>query len=156
MDGSFPRPLKNLPESSGCFPSMQYARVWAATQRQAYKMWVRTTQALCCQYFHLEKPRAHHKQILLASCPVRSDIAFQHHTKRLWSQVLVEHEGGAVQTLLQSTSHFLCPKSAPLTSRKDYSGEYTIYLIPCTVQPTQPWIDPGEKPLACTAHAPER
>ncbi|GAB1289869.1 Extracellular matrix organizing protein FRAS1 [Apodemus speciosus] len=39
---------------------------------------------------------------------------------------------------------------------KDYSGEYTIYLIPCTVQPTQPWVDPGEKSLACTAHAPER
>ncbi|VCW99041.1 unnamed protein product [Gulo gulo] len=41
-------------------------------------------------------------------------------------------------------------------NRKDYSGEYTIYLIPCTVQPTQPWVDPGDKPLACTAHAPER
>ncbi|KAG9480616.1 hypothetical protein GDO78_012204, partial [Eleutherodactylus coqui] len=41
-------------------------------------------------------------------------------------------------------------------SRKDYSGEYTIYLIPCTVQPTQSWIDPGDKPLTCTAHAPER
>jgi len=40
--------------------------------------------------------------------------------------------------------------------RKDYSGEYTILLIPCTVQPTQPWIEPGEKPLPCTAHAPER
>ncbi|XP_032739045.1 extracellular matrix protein FRAS1 [Lontra canadensis] len=41
-------------------------------------------------------------------------------------------------------------------NRKDYSGEYTIYLIPCTAQPTQPWVDPGDKPLACTAHAPER
>uniref|UniRef100_H3AFZ6 Fraser extracellular matrix complex subunit 1 n=1 Tax=Latimeria chalumnae TaxID=7897 RepID=H3AFZ6_LATCH len=41
-------------------------------------------------------------------------------------------------------------------NRKDYSGEYTIHLIPCTVQPTQPWIDPGDKPLTCTAHAPER
>ncbi|XP_077157208.1 extracellular matrix organizing protein FRAS1 isoform X3 [Paroedura picta] len=41
-------------------------------------------------------------------------------------------------------------------SRKDYSGEYTIYLIPCTVQPTQSWIDPGDKPFACTAHAPEK
>lgn len=40
--------------------------------------------------------------------------------------------------------------------RKDYSGEYTVLLIPCTVQPTQPWIDPGDKPLSCTAHAPER
>ncbi|KAJ6657516.1 hypothetical protein lerEdw1_002451 [Lerista edwardsae] len=39
---------------------------------------------------------------------------------------------------------------------KDYSGEYTIYLIPCTVQPTQSWVDPGEKPLPCTAHAPEK
>ncbi|XP_048099370.1 extracellular matrix protein FRAS1 [Alosa alosa] len=41
-------------------------------------------------------------------------------------------------------------------SRKDYSGEYTVLLIPCTVQPTQPWIDPGDKPLSCTAHAPEK
>uniref|UniRef100_A0AAY4BT87 VWFC domain-containing protein n=1 Tax=Denticeps clupeoides TaxID=299321 RepID=A0AAY4BT87_9TELE len=41
-------------------------------------------------------------------------------------------------------------------SRKDYSGEYTVFLIPCTVQPTQPWIDPGDKPLSCTAHAPEK
>lgn len=47
-------------------------------------------------------------------------------------------------------------QSALPVCRKDYSGEYTIYLIPCTVQPTQPWVDPGEKPLACTAHAPER
>ncbi|KFP28080.1 Extracellular matrix protein FRAS1, partial [Colius striatus] len=41
-------------------------------------------------------------------------------------------------------------------NRKDYSGEYTIFLIPCTVQPTQPWVEPGDKPLPCTAHAPER
>ncbi|KFO84606.1 Extracellular matrix protein FRAS1, partial [Buceros rhinoceros silvestris] len=41
-------------------------------------------------------------------------------------------------------------------NRKDYSGEYTIFLIPCTVQPTQPWTEPGDKPLPCTAHAPER
>ncbi|NXU54362.1 FRAS1 protein, partial [Turnix velox] len=41
-------------------------------------------------------------------------------------------------------------------NRKDYSGEYTIFLIPCTVQPTQAWVEPGEKPLPCTAHAPER
>ncbi|KAG7271527.1 hypothetical protein CRUP_007516 [Coryphaenoides rupestris] len=41
-------------------------------------------------------------------------------------------------------------------SRKDYSGEYTVLLVPCTVQPTQPWIDPGDKPLSCTAHAPEK
>uniref|UniRef100_A0A8C4Z636 Fraser extracellular matrix complex subunit 1 n=1 Tax=Gadus morhua TaxID=8049 RepID=A0A8C4Z636_GADMO len=41
-------------------------------------------------------------------------------------------------------------------SRKDYSGEYTVLLVPCTVQPTQPWIDPADKPLSCTAHAPEK
>ncbi|KFU86504.1 Extracellular matrix protein FRAS1, partial [Chaetura pelagica] len=41
-------------------------------------------------------------------------------------------------------------------NRKDYSGEYSIFLIPCTVQPTQPWMEPGDKPLPCTAHAPER
>uniref|UniRef100_S4RN57 Fraser extracellular matrix complex subunit 1 n=1 Tax=Petromyzon marinus TaxID=7757 RepID=S4RN57_PETMA len=41
-------------------------------------------------------------------------------------------------------------------NRKDYSGEYTVYLIPCTVQPTQPWLDPGSKALSCTAQAPEK
>uniref|UniRef100_A0A8C1KIC1 Fraser extracellular matrix complex subunit 1 n=1 Tax=Cyprinus carpio TaxID=7962 RepID=A0A8C1KIC1_CYPCA len=41
-------------------------------------------------------------------------------------------------------------------SRKDYSGEYTVFLIPCTVQPTQAWVDSGDKPLSCTAHAPEK
>ncbi|KAM6269950.1 LOW QUALITY PROTEIN: extracellular matrix organizing protein FRAS1 [Porphyrio hochstetteri] len=41
-------------------------------------------------------------------------------------------------------------------NRKDYSGEYSIFLIPCTVQPTQPWMEPGDKALPCTAHAPER
>ncbi|XP_058684631.1 extracellular matrix organizing protein FRAS1-like [Poecile atricapillus] len=41
-------------------------------------------------------------------------------------------------------------------NRKDYSGEYTMFPIPCTVQPTQPWAEPGAKPLPCTAHAPER
>jgi len=48
-------------------------------------------------------------------------------------------------------------KPLPLSpNRKDYSGEYTVFLVPCTVQPTQPWIDPGDKPLSCTAHAPEK
>ncbi|CAM4540352.1 unnamed protein product [Leuciscus chuanchicus] len=41
-------------------------------------------------------------------------------------------------------------------SRKDYSGEYTVFLIPCTVQPTQAWVDSGDKPLSCTAHAQEK
>lgn len=40
--------------------------------------------------------------------------------------------------------------------RKDYSGEYTIFLIPCTVKLTQSWTDPGDKPLSCTAQAPEK
>ncbi|XP_071256392.1 extracellular matrix organizing protein FRAS1-like [Salvelinus alpinus] len=47
-------------------------------------------------------------------------------------------------------------KATSSYSRKDYSGEYTVFLIPCTVQPTQPWTDPGDKPLSCTAHAPEK
>uniref|UniRef100_A0A672MQB1 Extracellular matrix protein FRAS1-like n=1 Tax=Sinocyclocheilus grahami TaxID=75366 RepID=A0A672MQB1_SINGR len=38
----------------------------------------------------------------------------------------------------------------------NYSGEYTVFLIPCTVQPTQAWVDSGDKPLSCTAHAPEK
>lgn len=43
-----------------------------------------------------------------------------------------------------------------MLNRKDYSGEYTVFLVPCTVQPTQPWIDPSDKQLSCTAHAAER
>ena len=48
------------------------------------------------------------------------------------------------------------PLCASCLDRKDYSGEYTVLLVPCTVQPTQPWINPADKPLSCTAHAPEK
>ncbi|KAJ8286924.1 hypothetical protein GJAV_G00044950 [Gymnothorax javanicus] len=47
-------------------------------------------------------------------------------------------------------------KATSSYSRKDYSGEYTVFLVPCTVQSTQPWTEPGEKPLTCTAHPPEK
>ncbi|XP_078659996.1 extracellular matrix organizing protein FRAS1-like [Branchiostoma floridae x Branchiostoma belcheri] len=39
---------------------------------------------------------------------------------------------------------------------KDYSGEYVIELIPCTVKPTQAYVFPGDSPLMCTAHQTER
>ena len=39
-------------------------------------------------------------------------------------------------------------------SRKDYSGEYEVELLPCTVSPTQKW-QPGPEML-CTAFSPER
>lgn len=58
-----------------------------------------------------------------------------------------------LQVVLRSGSG---PQRLLSVPRKDYSGEYTIFLIPCTVQPTQPWVEPGDKPLPCTAHAPER
>ncbi|KAM7021681.1 LOW QUALITY PROTEIN: extracellular matrix organizing protein FRAS1 [Passerculus sandwichensis] len=73
-----------------------------------------------------------------------------------------EHLGGIEfdLQLLWSAQTFDSPyqlwRATSSYNRKDYSGEYTILLIPCTVQPTQPWTEPGDKPLPCTAHAPER
>ncbi|OWK55263.1 Extracellular matrix protein FRAS1 [Lonchura striata] len=73
-----------------------------------------------------------------------------------------EHLGGIEfdLQLLWSAQTFDSPyqlwRATSSYNRKDYSGEYTIFLIPCTVQPTQPWAEPGDKPLPCTAHAPER
>ncbi|XP_013794564.2 extracellular matrix protein FRAS1-like [Limulus polyphemus] len=39
---------------------------------------------------------------------------------------------------------------------KDYTGQYIIQLIPCTVKPTQSYASSPDKPLVCTAHLPER
>ncbi|OXB58880.1 hypothetical protein ASZ78_012724 [Callipepla squamata] len=78
------------------------------------------------------------------------------------SLVTPDHLGGIEfdLQLLWSAQTFDSPyqlwRATSSYNRKDYSGEYTILLIPCTVQPTQPWIEPGDKPLPCTAHAPER
>uniref|UniRef100_A0A8C7CEK8 Fraser extracellular matrix complex subunit 1 n=1 Tax=Oncorhynchus kisutch TaxID=8019 RepID=A0A8C7CEK8_ONCKI len=73
-----------------------------------------------------------------------------------------DHLGGIEfdMQLIWSAQSFDSPyqlwKATSSYSRKDYSGEYTVFLIPCTVQPTQSWTDPGDKPLSCTAHAPEK
>ncbi|XP_058689236.1 extracellular matrix organizing protein FRAS1-like [Poecile atricapillus] len=73
-----------------------------------------------------------------------------------------EHLGGIEfdLQLLWSAQTFDSPyqlwRATSSYNRKDYSGEYTMFLIPCTVQPTQPWAEPGAKPLPCMAHAPER
>ncbi|NWY04165.1 FRAS1 protein, partial [Nothoprocta ornata] len=73
-----------------------------------------------------------------------------------------EHLGGIEfdLQLLWSAQTFDSPyqlwRATSSYNRKDYSGEYTIFLIPCTVQPTQPWTERGDKRPACTAHAPER
>uniref|UniRef100_A0A3P9GZH8 Fraser extracellular matrix complex subunit 1 n=1 Tax=Oryzias latipes TaxID=8090 RepID=A0A3P9GZH8_ORYLA len=81
------------------------------------------------------------------------------HTSRLTAP---DHLGGVEfhLKLLWSAQTFDSPyqlwRATSSYSRKDYSGEYTVFLIPCTVQPTQPWIDPGDKALSCTAHAPEK
>ncbi|KPP66085.1 hypothetical protein Z043_115451, partial [Scleropages formosus] len=62
--------------------------------------------------------------------------------------------------LLWSTQSYDSPyqmwRATSSYSRKDYSGEYTIFLIPCTVPVAQTWTEPGDKPLPCIAHAPER
>ncbi|XP_071971616.1 extracellular matrix organizing protein FRAS1 [Engystomops pustulosus] len=94
----------------------------------------------------------------------RGQFVMDHHTlPEMKSRIMApDHLGGIEFDLhpLWSAQTFDSPyqlwRATSSYSRKDYSGEYTIYLIPCTVQPTQSWVDPGDKPLACTAHAPER
>ncbi|XP_036955362.1 extracellular matrix protein FRAS1 isoform X2 [Acanthopagrus latus] len=94
----------------------------------------------------------------------RGQFVPEHHTLPGHKSRLMapDHLGGIefdIQ-LLWSAQTFDSPyqlwRATSSYSRKDYSGEYTVFLIPCTVQPTQPWIDPGDKPLSCTAHAPEK
>lgn len=94
----------------------------------------------------------------------RGQFVMEHHTlPDVKSFILTPDHLGGIEfdlQLLWSAQTFDSPhqlwRATSSYNRKDYSGEYTIYLIPCTVQPTQPWVDPGEKSLACTAHAPER
>ncbi|XP_053559271.1 LOW QUALITY PROTEIN: extracellular matrix organizing protein FRAS1 [Bombina bombina] len=94
----------------------------------------------------------------------RGQFVMEHHTlPDVKSHIMAPDHLGGIEFDLQplwSAQTFDSPyqlwRATSSYSRKDYSGEYTIYLIPCTVQPTQPWTDPGDKPLACTAHAPER
>ncbi|KAA8592453.1 hypothetical protein FQN60_017908, partial [Etheostoma spectabile] len=94
----------------------------------------------------------------------RGQFVPEHHTLPGHKSHLMapDHLGGIefdIQ-LLWSAQTFDSPyqlwRATSSYSRKDYSGEYTVFLVPCTVQPTQPWIDPGDKPLSCTAHAPEK
>ncbi|XP_076007225.1 extracellular matrix organizing protein FRAS1 [Genypterus blacodes] len=94
----------------------------------------------------------------------RGQFVPEHHTLPGHKSHLMapDHLGGIEfdMQLLWSAQTFDSPyqlwRATSSYSRKDYSGEYTVFLIPCTVQPTQPWIDPGDKPLSCTAHAPEK
>ncbi|XP_066488376.1 extracellular matrix organizing protein FRAS1 [Tiliqua scincoides] len=94
----------------------------------------------------------------------RGQFVMEHHTLPDTKSFIMtpDHLGGIEfdLKLLWSGQTFDSPyqlwRATSSYSRKDYSGEYTIYLIPCTVQPTQSWVDPGEKPLPCTAHAPEK
>ncbi|XP_015220286.2 extracellular matrix organizing protein FRAS1 [Lepisosteus oculatus] len=94
----------------------------------------------------------------------RGQFVLEHHTlpgqrSRLMAP---DHLGGIdfELQLLWSAQSFDSPyqlwRATSSYSRKDYSGEYTVFLMPCTVQPTQPWTDHGDKPLSCTAHAPEK
>uniref|UniRef100_A0AAX7USN5 Fraser extracellular matrix complex subunit 1 n=1 Tax=Astatotilapia calliptera TaxID=8154 RepID=A0AAX7USN5_ASTCA len=94
----------------------------------------------------------------------RGQFVLEHHTLPGHKSRLMapDHLGGIefdIQ-LLWSAQTFDSPyqlwRATSSYSRKDYSGEYTVFLVPCTVQPTQPWIDPGDKQLSCTAHAPEK
>ncbi|XP_061586644.1 extracellular matrix protein FRAS1 isoform X2 [Cololabis saira] len=94
----------------------------------------------------------------------RGQFVPEHHTLPGHKSHLMapDHLGGMEfdMQLLWSAQSFDSPyqlwRATSSYSRKDYSGEYTVFLVPCTVQPTQPWIDPGDKQLSCTAHAPEK
>ncbi|XP_028297013.1 extracellular matrix protein FRAS1-like [Gouania willdenowi] len=94
----------------------------------------------------------------------RGQFVVDHHTlPGHQSHLLVpEHLGGLEfnMQLIWSAHTFDSPyqlwRATSSYSRKDYSGEYMAFLIPCTVQPTQPWTDPGDKALSCTAHAAEK
>ncbi|KAM8864960.1 extracellular matrix organizing protein FRAS1 isoform 2-T3 [Synchiropus picturatus] len=94
----------------------------------------------------------------------RGQFVVEHHTLPGHKSHLMapDHLGGIEfdLQLLWSAQTFDSPyqlwRATSSYSRKDYSGEYTVFLVPCTVQPTQPWVNPGEKQLSCTAHAPER
>ncbi|XP_007496032.2 extracellular matrix organizing protein FRAS1 isoform X2 [Monodelphis domestica] len=94
----------------------------------------------------------------------RGYFVMEHHTlPEVKSFIMTPDHLGGIEfdlQLLWSAQTFDSPyqlwRATSSYNRKDYSGEYTIYLIPCTVQPTQPWIDLRDKPLPCTAHAPER
>ncbi|XP_042177181.1 extracellular matrix organizing protein FRAS1-like [Oncorhynchus tshawytscha] len=94
----------------------------------------------------------------------RGQFVQEHHTLPGHKSHLMvpDHLGGIEfdMQLIWSAQSFDSPyqlwKATSSYSRKDYSGEYTVFLIPCTVQPTQSWTDPGDKPLSCTAHAPEK
>ncbi|KAJ8404524.1 hypothetical protein AAFF_G00337910 [Aldrovandia affinis] len=94
----------------------------------------------------------------------RGQFVPDHHTLPGHKSHLVapDHLGGMGfdLQLLWSAQTFDSPfqlwKATSSYSRKDYSGEYTVFLVPCTVQPSQPWVDLGDKPLSCTAHAPEK
>uniref|UniRef100_A0A3Q3MY85 Fraser extracellular matrix complex subunit 1 n=1 Tax=Mastacembelus armatus TaxID=205130 RepID=A0A3Q3MY85_9TELE len=91
----------------------------------------------------------------------RGQFVLEHHTLPGHKSRLMapDHLGGIEfeMQLLWSAQTFDSPyqlwRATSSYSRKDYSGEYTVFLVPCTVQPTQPWIDPGDKPLSCTAHS---
>ncbi|XP_066568203.1 extracellular matrix organizing protein FRAS1 isoform X2 [Amia ocellicauda] len=94
----------------------------------------------------------------------RGQFVLEHHTLPGQKSHLMapDHLGGIDfdLQLLWSAQSFDSPyqlwRATSSYSRKDYSGEYTVFLVPCTVQPTQPWIDQGDKQLSCTAHAPEK
>nr|XP_046207425.1 extracellular matrix organizing protein FRAS1-like [Oncorhynchus gorbuscha] len=92
----------------------------------------------------------------------RGQFVPEHHTLPGHKSHLMvpDHLGGIEfdMQLIWSAQSFDSPyqlwKATSSYSRKDYSGEYTVFLIPCTVQPTQPWTDPGDKPLSCTGPRP--
>ena len=62
--------------------------------------------------------------------------------------------------LLQSEHTYDSPfqhwQATSTYSRKDYSGEYTIELLPCVVSPTQKWVQGTGATIPCTASAPEK
>ncbi|XP_033644314.1 extracellular matrix protein FRAS1-like [Asterias rubens] len=63
--------------------------------------------------------------------------------EQLWSEGTFD----SPQQLWRATSTY---------NLKDYSGDYVIELLPCTVTPTQSYNIMPDMPVVCTAHPPEK
>eukprot|EP00057_Strongylocentrotus_purpuratus_P020370 XP_011674844.1 PREDICTED: extracellular matrix protein FRAS1 [Strongylocentrotus purpuratus] len=73
--------------------------------------------------------------------PLELGVAFD--LELLWSEGTFD----SPQQLWRATSSY---------NRKDYSGDYIIELIPCTVTPTQSYHVAPDMPIVCTGHPPEK
>nr|XP_039273813.1 extracellular matrix protein FRAS1-like [Styela clava] len=92
----------------------------------------------------------------------RGLFVLEHHTLPGRKSAVIAPDGINVQFELENVwneNKFDSPhqhwRAVSKYSKKDYSGEYEIQLLPCTVTPTAKWkpIEPGQE-VSCTAYAP--